>query len=167
MANLTTDPDFNAAVAAAESGVDSYANSGVRDALALTGRAGHMHNLQAHYNGGLPLAVHYARNHQATMARIRAATKLTNEMDDAPGPNRAETRHAVWDEVKAEMIAFLNGPAGNGTLASQMQSGAPISARDIANTFLSTKYGGGQTTGDGGNTVIKRTLKLLAHLQIA
>ena len=65
------------------------------------------------------------------------------------------------------MAAFAASSSGQDIVAEEMTSGIAQSAADVARTYLSTSWGGGQPKGGGANTVVKRTLKLLAHLQIA
>ena len=133
-------------------------------------------NLQGHAWSVIPLAVHYGRHHRDTMNEIRQANlDLSVSMDDGYSAaneqeriaSRNETRHEVWNRASGEMRAFLASPNGQDTVAQTMTGGRPQTAADVANTYLKDTWGGGQTSGGGGNTVVKRTLKLLAHLQIA
>lgn len=176
MADLRNDPTFSNAVQRARDGVTAYAANGVPDAEALTEREAGGHNLQGHAWSVIPLAVHFGRHHRGTMDEIRRADlDLNIAMDDGYSAatedervaSRAETRHEVWDRASAEMRAFLTSPAGQDIVAETMAGGHPQTAQDVAQTYLKTTWGGGQTTGGAGNTVVKRTLKLLAHLQIA
>ena len=142
------------------------------DAVALMQRSGGTHNLQGHDRSVIPLAVHYGRHHRDTMDEIRQANlDLNVSMDDGRSANRAasraETRHAVWNRARDEMAVFVSSSSGQDIVAEDMTSGAPQSAADVARTYLSTSWGGGQPNGGGADTVVKRTLKLLAHLQIA
>jgi hypothetical protein len=55
---------------------------------------------------------------------------------------------------------------GADIIAESIRSHSPQDAASIAATYLSSDYGGGQGTGGAGDTVLKRTIKLLAHALI-
>lgn len=129
--------------------------------------------MQSHPHTIVPLAVHFGRYHRDTMTEIRRATKLENNMDDGRSGtederrrNRAETRHEVWERVKREMDTFVKGPHAADVI-SETLGGEPRTVAQVAENFLSEEYGGGYESGHGGNSVIKRTLKLTAHREIA
>lgn len=176
MPDLRTDVTFSNAVQRARDGIKDYAAKGVPDAEALTDREGGGHNLQGHAWSVIPLAVHFGRHHRDTMDEIRRANlDLDVNMDDGRSAStdqerttsRAETRHTVWDRARGEMATFVGSSSGQDIVAEEMTNGTPQSAADVAGTYLGTSWGGGQPNGGGANTVVKRTLKLLAHLQIA
>lgn len=73
-----------------------------------------------------------------------------------------EARGAFWDDVKAVLRASLQ-QYGNDLIAVGLRTTSPETAQEIAHTYISADYGGGQTSGGAGTTVLKRTLKLLAH----
>ena len=75
----------------------------------------------------------------------------------------AEARDGVWDGVKTGMIQLLATSGADVLTPPGTKVNSPVSAANIAQTYLRTNYGGSQQAGGGGNTVIKRTLKLLAH----
>ena len=74
----------------------------------------------------------------------------------------AEARGDFWDDVKVILRALLQ-QSGNDLIVIRQRPNSPTTAQEVASTYISADYGGGQTGGGAGNTVLKRTLKLLAH----
>ena len=74
----------------------------------------------------------------------------------------AEADGAFWNDVKAALIQLL-AEHGDDQIVVGERTNSPTTPNHIANTYLSSDYGGGQTTGGGGTAVLKRTLKLLSH----
>lgn len=77
----------------------------------------------------------------------------------------AEARDRYLWRKAMNATRLLIQERGADIIAEEIATGREQSVRQVAMTYLSTQFGGGQTTGGAGNTVIKRTLKLLAHLQ--
>ncbi len=75
----------------------------------------------------------------------------------------AEARDGVWDGVKTGMIQLLATSGADVLTPPGTKVNSPVSAANIAQTYLRTNYGGSQQAGGERNTVIERTLKLLAH----
>jgi hypothetical protein len=160
MVDLRNDPAFVAAIAATRESIAELASRGVLDAESLVARSGGWHNLQGHAQSLLPLAVAFARAYSQRFQAIRASTNLRPSM----GPASREARNrSLWDPVMREMKQLIAN-RGTDVITEGLARGTPQSIADIANTYLSIDYGGGQTTGGAGNTVIKRTLKILAHI---
>ena len=163
MPDLRNDPAFVAAVAAARQAIGELASRGIPDAEALVARSAGWNNLQGHAHSLIPLAVLYARSNYTQLQAVRSATILTQAMT---GGSQEARNRSIWRVVKRSMITMLAG-RGSDIISEQIANGRPQTARQIANTYLSSSFGGGQSSGGAGNTVIKRTLKLLAHIFIA
>lgn len=149
---------FAAAVAAVEAGIETLASRGVPDAIALAQRAAGRHNLQGHYHTLVPFAVLVLRKNPQLLAHVRTATDLGADM----GVDRAEARSvSTWQPVAAAAAALIAAEPGS-KLADRLSGGAADVAE--AANYLSQNFGGVQARGGGGDTVLKRTLKLVAHL---
>ena len=160
MANLTRDAAFSALIAAAEASINTLANAGVRDAHALVLRQKGWNNLQGHARALIPLALWFIRAHPAHLASLRKSTSLRSDM----GRSSREARNrGLWQPIQADLRGFLSRK-GSDIITVRASTRSPQTAQHVANTYLSDTYGGGQTTGQAGNTVFKRTLKLLAHI---
>ena len=161
MADLRNDPAFAGAVEAARAGITILAARNVRDARAITDRLSGWNNLQGHAHSIVPLGVVYARAHPNHIRQLRASTALVHGM----GTGSAEARdQAIWRPIMNGMRRFLAARGGD-IVSEEIGTRTPQSCQDIANTYLGTQYGGSHPLGGAGNTVLKRTLKLLAHLQ--
>ena len=158
MVDFTTDFKFGALLDATERVIDVLALGGVRDAIRLVDRAAGWNNLQGHMRAIVPLTVWVAWRRPELLCTIRAETNLDHEMSSSS----QEARAAFWEDVKSALTLLLD-QHGDDHVAIGVQANSPETARDIASTYLSSDYGGGQSTGGGGTTVLKRTLKLLAH----
>lgn len=158
MTNFTADRTFGALHEAVDRLIEVLALSGVADAKALADRKRGWNNLQGHYRAVVPLAIWLVRRHPALLANLRAETRLSTNMSGAS----AEARDPLWNQVQDLLRADL---ASNGSdrVVIGSHSNTPETAQDIATTYLSKTYGGGQVSGQAGNTVLKRTLKLMAH----
>lgn len=156
--DYSKDPVFQAAVVAAEAGIEHLAQAKIRDAKALIDRRHGRNNLQGHYNALVPFSVLLLRLNPSLAGLIRAQTSLAQEMT----ARSAEARDiAIWAPVQAASSRLISkDPAG---VLGDMLSGGPLRVRDAAR-YLSTRYGGAQTSGSGGDTVLKRTLKLVSHM---
>lgn len=71
----------------------------------------------------------------------------------------------IWRAVR-NGVQLLIATRGDDIIAEELRGGAPQSIERVAETYLSQRYGGGHLRGGAGDTVIKRTLKLMAHLAI-
>lgn len=163
MADLRRDAAFVAAVAAARQAIGELASRGNADAAALVQRSGGWNNLQGHAHSIVPLAVFFARHRPLALGPIKGATSLRTSQSHG---SREARKRTLWRQVQADLRNLLRN-RGSDILAEEMRSNRPQTAQQIANTYLSSGYGGGQTSGGGGDTVLKRTLKLLAHVLLA
>lgn len=134
---------------------------GIPDALALTDREAGVHHLQGHYASIVPLAVYFSQYHSLLLSEIKLVTHLDNNMGARSGPGYSEARDAIWTPVKNSMISFRN--ACGSDIITQNSSGMPKTVNDILN-YISTSYGGNVSGGGGGDTVLKRTLKIMGHV---
>ena len=158
MVDYTQDLSFRAMQEAADSLVRVLAGRGVRDARAIAERAAGWHNLQGHARTIVPLAIWLALHRPELLCTLRVETDLQIGMSG----RSAESRGVFWDDVKAALISLLKQHGQDRIIVGE-QANSPETANDIANTYLSADYGGGQRGGGGGTTVLKRTLKLLSH----
>lgn len=159
MANYLNRNDFPLLLDLLERAAASFAASNIPDAKALVVREAGKHNLQGHARRVMPLAVWLAIRRPDLLKLIRSKTKLKNEMS----ASSSEAKSSVWSQVKGAMNAeMING--GRDVISYADRTNTPTTAEEIAHTYLSVDYGGGQTKGGAGNTVLKRALKLLAHV---
>jgi hypothetical protein len=157
MADFRTDVAFQAMLKGAEATIESLAGDRVPDAVALMQRAAGKNNLQGHYNALLPLAVLIARTDPSLLSHVKSRTSLLHNM----GAGSSEARSAtIWKPVEADSQTIIRTRSSD--VLTVMLSGGLCRVRDAA-TYLSPTFGGAQVRGGGGNTVLKRTIKLLAH----
>lgn len=162
MPDLRQNPAFATAVAGAREAIDQlHRKYRVPDATALYQRRRNVNNLSGHAHSVIPLAVLIAREYPTLLAVIRARTTLERAM--TAGTNETRDRY-LWRKVM-NATKLLIAERGDDVIAEEIATEREQSVRQVASTYLSTAFGGGQTRGGAGNTVIKRTLKLLAHLQ--
>lgn len=159
MANYRNRKDFPLLVDLLERTARSFAIKKIPDAQALMDRKKGANNLQGHAMRVMPLAVWLVIRRPDLLKLIRSKTKLPNEMKASAPEARAVFWGSVKDATKAELLKH-----GNDVISSAGQINTPTTAQEIAGTYLSAVYGGGQTSGGAGNTVLKRSLKLLAHV---
>lgn len=159
MADYRKRSDFTLLLGLLESIVRSLAATGVPDAKALSIRAKGVHNLQGHAMRVMPLAVWLVMRRPDLLKAIRRATKLRTTMQ----ASSSEARSVLWRDVQVAIQKELS-MHGSDVLSSADRTNTPTTASAIAATYLSSDYGGGQTRGGAGNTVLKRSLKLLAHV---
>ena len=134
------------------------AGAGIRDARAIADRATGWHNLQGHARAIVPLALWLVSHRPDLLCTLSRETDLLVGMSGRSGESRAP----FWVEVSDALVSLL-GHHGGDRIIVGAQANSPETADEIARTYLSREYGGGQRTGGGGTTVLKRTLKLLAH----
>ena len=158
MVDYTGDFRFGALLRATERIIEVLHTGEVADATSLVDRAAGWNNLQGHMRGIVPLTVWLALHRPDLLCTVRAATNL----DTIMGRESAESNGAFWDDVKAALIRLL-ADRGDDRIVVGEQTDSPTTPNRIANTYLSSDYGGGQTTGGGGTVVLKRTLKILSH----
>ena len=158
MTDYTQDSEFEALLEGTRGITGSLADRNVVDAQMLVRRSQGWHNLQGHARSIVPLAIWFIRQHPGVLCTIRANTNLNTMMNNAS----RESRGTFWDEVKVALATSLQQNGGD-RIISGLQANSPETATEVATTYISDDYGGGQTTGGGGTTVLKRTLKLLAH----
>jgi hypothetical protein len=161
MTDLRNDVDFSNALDRAFDGIEEYAERGVADAEQITDRDQNVNQNSGHVNL-VALAVHFARHHPDLMQEIHQATSLDNGMSTGD----RETYLPIWDTVQEAVSAFIE-TNGDDIVIQERQGQDPQSVSGLSDTYLPQAFGGTQDTGGGGGTVVKRTLKLLAHLQIA
>jgi hypothetical protein len=159
MANYKNRRDFPLLVDLLEMAAKRFAAQKIPDAKALVVREKGLHNLQGHAMRVMPLAVWLAIRRPDLLKLIRGKTKLATEMK----ASSSEARAAFWGVVKDAIQDELS-KSGADVLTSADKTNTPTTAQEIANTYLSADSGGGQTKGGAGNTVLKRSLKLLAHI---
>lgn len=159
MADYRKRSDFTLLLGLLESTVKSLAATGVPDAKALSIREKGVHNLQGHAMRVMPLAVWLVIRRPDLLKAIRRGTKLTTAMQ----ASSSEARSVLWRDVQVAIQKELSLHGGD-VLSSADRTNTPTTAAAIATTYLSYDYGGGQTRGGAGNTVLKRSLKLLAHV---
>jgi len=159
--DFRTDPTFVAGVAAAQAAIESLALAAIPDAEALVSRQAGENNLQGHFKALVPLAVLVLRDAPHLLAHIRGRTQVSNNMT-ARSP---ETRDQdLWTPVQQAAVQTVTTHS-NDILVDRVGPGT-ASVSDAAR-YLSNAYGGTQTAGGAGDTVLKRTLKLLSHAFIA
>ena len=130
----------------------------VDDAEELRKRRDNNYNkMRGHAHSTPALAVLYARTYPNDIPLIRQATQLSRS-------SRLESRYVVWKTVMANTKALLQSQ-GSDIVSEQVSTSKPQTAQEVAKTYLSTKYGGKLTGSQGGkgDTILKRTLKLIAH----
>lgn len=159
MANYRNRKDFPLLVDLLERTAKSFAAKKIPDATALMDRKKGAHNLQGHAMRVMPLTVWLVIRRPDLPKLIRSKTKLVNGMKASSSEARAVFWNVVKDAIKAELLKH-----GNDVISTADQINTPTTAQEIADTYLSQDYGGGQTSGGAGNTVLKRSLKLLAHV---
>lgn len=159
MANFRNRKDFPLLLDVLERAATLFAASRIPDANALVVREAGMHNLQGHARRVMPLAVWLVIRRPDLLKLIRNKTKLNNEMS----ASSSEARSVIWRQVMDAMrVELLSN--GNDVISCADRANSPTTAEEIARTYLNADYGGGQTRGGAGNTVLKRALKLLAHV---
>ena len=158
LVDYTRDLRFRAMQEATDVIIRVMAGGGIRDARAIADRAAGWHNLQGHARAIVPLALWLVLNRPDLLCVIREQTDLQVGMSGSSN----ESRREFWDEVQEALIPLLD-QRGEDRIVEGIQANSPETAHEIANTYLSRDYGGGQSSGGGGSTVLKRTLKLLSH----
>ena len=159
MVDYTDNPLFSARHAAIETAIHVLAHAGVADADMLVLRQLGWNNLQGHARAVVPLAIWFLTHEPHHGEHIRDNTDLATSMT---GGSR-ESRGAFWRPIQGEMRSLLRHHGGD-RIAMGERGNSPETARRIARTYLSTRYGGGQTSGGAGDTVFKRTLKIASHV---
>ncbi|MBN1547543.1 MAG: hypothetical protein JW902_12885 [Syntrophaceae bacterium] len=159
MTDFTINPAFMALIHGVDQMILDLAQQRIPDAQAIASRYAGGNNLQGHARGLVPVAIWFARAHHPHLERVRKATNLTIDMSWSS----AEARNrGLWRPIQRDFIAAI---AANGTdiVTSGGDIYTPHSVEDIASTYLPTSWGGNQSTGGAGGTVIKRTLKIMSH----
>jgi hypothetical protein len=130
------------------------------DGKALDNRRRGVHNLQGHANALEPLAALLFQESPILRDLIRERTALSEDM----GPHTREARDSIIRDAIAGAITDLRATRGSDIISREMQGLSPITVDSACDTYLSTGLGGGQSSGGAGDTVVKRVLKLLAHM---
>ena len=159
MTDYSNSPLFAARLVAAESAISELAEAGVEDANKLVIRSEGWNNLQGHARAVIPLAIWFLTLAPTHTSNVRDNTYLTTDMSSTS----TEAQAAFWEAIQNEMKALL-GKQGSDRIVVGTQSNSPETAERIAETYLSERYGGGQTSGGAGDTVFKRTLKIVSHV---
>lgn len=162
MADYRNDRLLQSKIVGTRATIADLAQSGVGDADALVQREYGVHQLSGHYASIVPLAVYFSQKHPELLANIKNKTSLSNNMGDKSGAGRDEANDdVIWDPIKAAMRSFT---ATYGTdIITQNSYGEPKTVNDILG-YISTSFSGRVSSGGGGTTVFKRTLKILGHI---
>jgi hypothetical protein len=155
----TKDAGFQRALSRLDGIITTAARLGHPDGQALEGRRQGVNNLQGHANALEPLAVLLARKSPALLTTIKSLTKLSADM----GQGSAESRDPQIKASIAAAVSALRAAHGSDIIAREIKSNHPITVDSACDTYLSSGLGGTQGAGGAGDTVVKRTLKLLAH----
>lgn len=145
--------------------IQQYAVDGVGDAKALLRHSFCENSNQSHWYIGLPLTVYFvisileSPNEREILEKIKYNTKLSREMDGSSG----ESSEEVWDPVKKRFGEFVENK-GDNHVAEEMSDGETKSVEGAVNSFMSETWHGNASGGGGGDTVVKRTLKIISHL---
>jgi hypothetical protein len=161
MTNYTLTKEFNDEISKLENNVRGLAKKKIPDALALLDRECGVHNLQGHARRLMPLAVWLVIRRPDLIDEVKRCTNLKNQMTS----HSVEARGSFWNFVKSAMKSEIK-KNGKDIISSSDKSNAPITVEEIARTYLSIDYGGGQVNGGGGNTVLKRSLKIISHSKL-
>lgn len=160
MADYRNDVKFQAKVTSTRAMIDQLAGDRVDDALAVQARGHGAHNLTGHEASLVPLAVLFSQYNSTLLTNIKNNTDLYHDMG-VRGSSEARD-NSVWNPIKAAMTSFKATHGAD--IIAEDRFGNPLTVDDVSRTYLSDKYLGGQTTGGAGDTVLKRTLKLLGHV---
>ncbi|MCH5438468.1 MULTISPECIES: hypothetical protein [Bacillus cereus group] len=155
MIDHRNDRIFQAKVAGTRSTIQQLSTDGINDAHALIAREQGTHNLSGHFASILPLAVLFSQYSPTLLTHIKNLTDIDHNMGTGSSEARSQE---IWEPVQAEVSNFKT-VHGDDILTNTSQT-----VNDVLHTYLSSKYSGGQTTGGAGDTVFKRTLKLLGHI---
>ena len=158
MVDYTRDLSFRAMQEATDTAIRVMAGGGIPDARAISDRAAGWHNLQGHARAIVPLALWLVLNRPDLLCTVRRETVLQASL----GGRSGESRAPFWEEVSSALESLLN-QRGADRLIVGAQINSPETAGHVADTYLSANFGGGQTSGGGGTTVLKRVMKLLSH----
>ncbi|OCA86159.1 hypothetical protein [Bacillus sp. FJAT-27986] len=161
MTDYRNDLKFQAKVSTTRFLIDFLADQGVDDAIAIKRRGQGAHNLQAHAASIVPLAVLFSLHNSSLVTNIKLNSDLYHNM----GTGSSEARDpAIWNPIKAGMSNFRD-IHGDDIVAEELSAPyLPQSVNDVLRTYLSDNYLGDHTNGGAGDTVLKRTLKILSHI---
>lgn len=162
MTNWTKDLSFQLALARLGGAIAASAKLGLSDARAIRWRAAGGANLQGHVNALVPLALLLAKQDPSLVRRVRRTTSLANDM----GKGSSEARDASLRTDIAAALSTLQASQGADVVAHEIRNGKAITVGQACSTYLSSSLGGSQRSGGAGDTVIKRSLKLIAHFGI-
>ena len=161
MADLRRDTHFKADCDKLASHVALLSAKGVPDAIAISDREDNVNNLSGHAHSIVPLAVAFARAYPHHLETLKRRTDLHHGMGQSGSQEARDP--ALWDSIKADMQSFV-ATRGGDVVADARRSGEPQTVAKVADAYLSERYGGSHTTGGAGDTTLKRSLKLLAHI---
>lgn len=162
MADLRNDPLFKSSFKGLREAISSLNNDNIQDAITLYQRGQGWNNLQAHSYCVIPVALYFSQRVPSILCEIQQRTNINRPM----GPYSLEARdQELWRRVQDAFSIFLD-EYGDDIVTETKKTRSPRTCRRVAHTYLSVLYSGSQTRGGAGNTVLKRTLKLLAHLHL-
>jgi len=160
MTDYRNDVKFQAKVTSTRTMIGQLADYRVDDAFAVKARSHGAHNLTGHEATLVPLAVLFSQYDKTLLTTIKNNTDLDHDMG-VRGSSEARDR-SVWNPIKNAMTNFK--AVHGADIIAEDKNGNPLTVNDVSRTYLSVNYLGGQTTGGAGDTVFKRTLKLLGHV---
>lgn len=162
MKNWTSDHKFQLALARLSGAIAASAKLGLSDARAIRWRAAGGANLQGHENALVPLALLLAMQDPSLVRRVRLTTSLAGNL----GKGSTESRDkSLRDDIAAALLS-LQTAKGSDVVSHEIRSRKPITVSKACNTYVSAALSGSQPRGGAGDTVIKRSLKLIAHFGI-
>tara|TARA_R100000365_G_C2736918_1_gene66105 strand:- start:498 stop:977 length:480 start_codon:yes stop_codon:yes gene_type:complete len=130
------------------------------DAMALEGRRHGLNNLQGHANALEGLVVALIEIQPNLLSTLRPLTRLNRKM----GKGDFETSNAAIRAAISSTVVAARTGHGADIIAHEIKTGNPVTIDTACDTYLPLSLGGGQDSGGGGGTVVKRALKLLAHI---
>jgi hypothetical protein len=160
--NWVNDLRFQLALARLSGAIAAAATLGVCDARAIRWRAAGGANLQGHENALVPVALLLAMQNPSLVRQVRRSTSLIQSM--RRGSTESQDK-ALRDDIAAALRG-LRATHGTDIVSHQLRNNLPISVDHACRTYLSTRFNGSQQNGGAGDTVIKRTLKLIAQFRI-
>lgn len=162
MKDWARDHRFQLALARLSGAIAASAKLGLSDARAIRWRAAGGANLQGHENALVPVALLLAMQDPTLVRRVRRATDLANSM----GKGSTESRDKALRDDIAAALSSLQASHGTDIVSHEIRSKRPITVSKACRTYVSVVLGGSQPNGGAGDTVVKRTLKLIAQFGI-
>ncbi|NKC32063.1 hypothetical protein [Falsiroseomonas selenitidurans] len=162
MTNWTTDIGFRLALARLGGAIVASGRLGLIDARSIRWRASGGANLQGHANTLVPLSLLLAMTDKTLVRRVRRDTDLTRDM----GRGSVESLNkSLRDDIGVAM-SNLRSTQGSDIVAQEIKSKRNITVNKACDTYLSIAMGGSHARGGAGDTVVKRTLKIIAQFNM-